>query len=88
MQGIIKYIQLNTKRCHIELVEVKMIESCVQIGTDLKVSEQYKCFTNCNVHANHVVQFSLLDQSCPALCSPMDCSPPGFPVLHLASGVC
>ena len=54
-----------------------------RLDTDLKVNEQYKCFTNFNVHANHMVQFSLLHQSCPTLCSP-----PGFPVLHLASGVC
>ena len=28
------------------------------------------------------VQFSSVAQSCPALCSPMDCSIPGFPVHH------
>ena len=28
------------------------------------------------------VQFSLVTQSCPALCDPMDCSMPGFPVCH------
>ena len=28
------------------------------------------------------VQFSLVTQSCPALCDPMDCSTPGFPVHH------
>ena len=28
------------------------------------------------------VQFSSVAQSCPTLCSPMDCSMPGFPVLH------
>ena len=28
------------------------------------------------------VQLSLATQSCPALCNPMDCSMPGFPVLH------
>ena len=27
-------------------------------------------------------QFSLVAQSCPALCEPMDCSAPGSPVLH------
>ena len=26
--------------------------------------------------------FCLLTQSCPTLCDPMDCSTPGFPVLH------
>ena len=28
------------------------------------------------------VQFSSVAQSCPTLCNPMDCSMPGFPVLH------
>ena len=28
------------------------------------------------------VQFSSVAQSCPALCDPMDCSTPGFPVQH------
>ena len=27
-------------------------------------------------------------ESCPTLCNPMDCSMPGFPVLHLSPGVC
>ena len=33
-------------------------------------------------YLNLSVQFSLVTQVCPALCSPMDCSTPGFPVLH------
>ena len=28
------------------------------------------------------VQLSSVTQSCPTLCNPMDCSPPGFPVHH------
>ena len=28
------------------------------------------------------VQFSSVTQLCPTLCDPMDCSTPGFPVLH------
>ena len=28
------------------------------------------------------VQFSSVPQSCPTLCNPMNCSTPGFPVLH------
>ena len=31
---------------------------------------------------NKKVQFSSVTQSCPALCDPMDCSIPGFPVHH------
>ena len=30
----------------------------------------------------HLCQFSLVAQSCPTLCDPMDCSTPGFPVCH------
>ena len=30
----------------------------------------------------HCHQFSSVAQSCPALCNPMDCSKPGFPVHH------
>ena len=30
-------------------------------------------------------QFSSVPQSCPALCNPMDCSTPGFPVHHQLS---
>ena len=29
-----------------------------------------------------MMQFSLVTQSCPTLCDPMDCSMPGFPLLH------
>ena len=31
---------------------------------------------------DHSVQFSSVTQSCLTLCDPMDCSTPGFPVLH------
>ena len=31
---------------------------------------------------NEFSQFSLVAQSCPTLCDPMDCSTPGFPVHH------
>ena len=29
-----------------------------------------------------ISQFSSVTESCPTLCSPMDCSTPGFPVHH------
>ena len=32
---------------------------------------------------NILRQFSLVAQSCSVLCDPMDCSTPGFPVLHI-----
>ena len=31
---------------------------------------------------SEIRQFSSVAQSCPTLCNPMDCSTPGFPVLH------
>ena len=34
------------------------------------------------VEGERIVQFSSVPQSCPALCDPMDCSIPGFPVHH------
>ena len=36
----------------------------------------------CIYHNPLTCQFSSVAQSCPTLCSPMDCSTPGFPVLH------
>ena len=33
-------------------------------------------------HIYNSIQFSLVAQSCPTLCEPMDCSMPGFPVHH------
>ena len=38
---------------------------------------QHTPYFQCLLH-----QFSSVAQSCPALCDPMDCSMPGFPVLH------
>ena len=35
-----------------------------------------------NIYTLSSVQFSSVTQSCPTLCSPMDCSMPGFPVNH------
>ena len=38
------------------------------------------------IKENHIVflsvQFTSVAQSCPTLCDPMNCSTPGFPVLH------
>ena len=32
-----------------------------------------------------MIQFSLVTQSCPTLCDPMDCSTPGFPITNSQS---
>ena len=52
---------------------------------DKEMATQYSCLENpmergawrATVH-----QFSSVAQSCPTLCSPIDCSTPGFPVPH------
>ena len=41
--------------------------------------EQYR-ETQKDIYAS--VQFSLVAQSCPTLCDPMNCSMPGLPVHH------
>ena len=41
------------------------------------------CLDNESSHQTKLsVQFSPVAQSCPTLCSPMDCSMPGLPVHH------
>ena len=53
----------------------------------------FKCWVKCHFSCDKVTnlprknqslpsQFSLVGQSCPTLCDPMDCSTPGFPVHH------
>lgn len=68
-QGIIKYIQLNTERYQIDLVEIKMIETLktiykfnCKLHTDLKVNEQDKCFPNfvCKLHGDIKRQILIL----------------------------
>ena len=34
------------------------------------------------IESQYHIQFNSVTQSCPALCDPMDCSTPGFPVHH------
>ena len=41
--------------------------------TDCSPSDHFRLLTS---------RLLLFSQSCPTLCEPMDCSPPGFPVLH------
>ena len=51
------------------------------------ISKYIQILNYCVVHLNltlyaNSVQFSSVDESCPTLCDPMDCSTPGFPVHH------
>ena len=41
-----------------------------------------KNITSFGFSSIQLVQFSSVTQSCPTLCDPMNCSTPGFPVLH------
>ena len=41
--------------------------------------DREKCITN---PCNYSLQFSSVTKLCTTLCNPMDCSTPGFPVLH------
>ena len=47
-----------------------------------KISDQRLLLEIKNGHLIMIVQFSSVTQSCPTLWDPMDCSIPGFPVLH------
>ena len=49
----------------------------------IKLVEQNKESRNRQLSS---AQFSLVAQSCPTLCDPMDCSTPGFPVHHQIPG--
>ena len=65
---------------------------CVTLGSSLficfPVSDDWHSFVSLFANRNDSwkepinVQFSSVAQSCLTLCDPMDCSTPGFPVLH------
>ena len=51
------------------------------------ISKYIQILNYCVVHLNlmlcaNSVQFSSVNELCPTLCDPMDCSTPGFPVHH------
>ena len=49
----------------------------------LMLTPQAKLFETPDSKGYEVIfQFSLVAQSCPTLCDPIDCSTPGFPVHH------
>ena len=66
-----------------------------QEGQDMciRVADLYCCAAETNTTLQSIIlqlkklqwvsiQFSSVAQSGPTLCDPVDCSPPGFPVLH------
>ena len=86
---------LTTKKYHILLPEKDVI-TLIQVAfgqrelqfltsfeepniiSQLIFIEHLHCESNCR----RIHQFSSVTQSCPTLCSPVDCSTPGFPVHH------
>jgi len=56
-------------------------------GGDGIPAELFQVLKDYAVKVLHSVQFSLVAQSCPTLCDPMDCSMPGFPVHHQLLGL-
>ena len=52
-------------------MEQERVQRCVQCGCDVRVLWLLRCCCHCSV-----------TQLCLTLCKPMDCSTPGFPVLH------
>ena len=57
-------------------------ESVLYICVSFAVLHIGYCYHLSNFIYMHSVQFSLVAQSCPTLCNPMDCSSPGLPVHH------
>ena len=57
-----------------------------ELNTILKDSNMYRFNSELPAHFSKQlflqIQFSLVTQSCPILCDPMDCSTTGFPVHH------
>ena len=56
----------------------------VSRGTQVKMNPVWKreLVPSCQEMCRTLIQFSLVAQSCPTLCDPMNRSTPGFPVHH------
>ena len=52
----------------------------MQVARNKTKSDTFNCFLESALRNS--VQFSSVTQSCPTLCSPMNCSTPGLPVHH------
>ena len=63
-----------------------LLYSCkVTIAAKCQTQLSYGAHTHTHTHTSQervftLIQFSSVTQSCPAVCNPMDCSSPGFPV--------
>ena len=60
----------------------KQISGCLELGSRERITwKEVFLYINFGV-VTWVYRFVIIVQSCPTLCNPMDCSTPGFPVLH------
>ena len=55
--------------------------TCLQNYVSNKCREEW-CHSHLENSYFHCILLLLFTQSCPTLCNPMNCSTPGFPVLH------
>ena len=79
------------KICSEQRSSLRLVRSgCLPIGMAeagvlQRLSSVLEPWCTCNPQLLSIFQFSSVAQSCPILCDPMDCSTPGFPVLHRLS---
>ena len=62
--------------------EVRIRANWIEPGLSTSQSSRDTEIIPQTLNATYSLQFSLVAQSSPILCDPMDCSTPGFPVLH------
>ena len=69
---------------HEKILEELTVENFPKMGKEIatQVQETQRVPKRIKPRQNTALQFSLVAQSCPTLCDPMDCSTPGFPVHH------
>ena len=67
-------------------IKKQQLEPDMEPQTGSKLGQEYVKAVYCHptylTYVQSSVQFSSVIQSCPTLYDPMDCSTPGFPVLH------
>ena len=72
---ILVVFDLNNPHIWVYFLPLKLVKwkSCFHIA---------QVYSSHNINVSPSVQFSSVARSCPALCDPVDCGTPGFPVHH------